>query len=371
MQKRRVFIFIGTTAELIKLAPVIQQLNKRKIKFTVIASRQNDIRFDEFLPLIGKLDIIYAVNPKSADSSIMQFILWGIRTFFSLLIGLKDLFKGLNRSNSYFIVHGDTVSSLMGSLVAKTYGLTLVHIESGLRSFNFLEPFPEEICRFIVSRLADVHFCPNAWCVNNLKQIKGEKIDTKQNTLIETFWGAVKNESQNPVVDNIQKHHKQYYVLVVHRQEHIFFAIKQMQHVLSYIFRTVPKNITCVFLSHDQSARFITALDLIIPKETKDSMIKIGRLPYGDFITLLQGSEFVITDGGSNQEELYYMGKPCLILRNYTERIEGLQRNVVLSKLRMPVIRHFLQNYVQYKKSPIKIIKRPSQIIVDYLYKQI
>ncbi len=371
MQKRRVFIFIGTTAELIKLAPVIQQLNKRKVKFTVIASRQNDIRFDEFLSTIGKLDIIYAVTPKSADSSILQFISWGIRTFFSLLIGLKHQFKGLNKLNSYFIVHGDTVSSLMGSLVAKTYGLTLVHIESGLRSFNFWEPFPEEICRYIVSKLADIHFCPNEWCVNNLKHVNGEKIDTKQNTLIETFLSAVKNESHNPVVDNIQKQHKKYYVLVVHRQEHIFFVIKQMQQILSYIFRSIPKNLQCIFLVHDQSTQFITALDLIIPKETKDNMIKIGRLPYGDFIKLLQGSEFVITDGGSNQEELYYMGKPCLILRNYTERIEGLQRNVVLSKLHMPVIRHFLHNYVQYKKPPIKFTKKPSSIIVDYLYKQI
>lgn len=371
MQKRRVFIFIGTTAELIKLAPVIEKLNQRKIKFTVIASRQNDIRFDEFLSIVGKLDIIYAVTPKSTDSSIVQFISWGIRTFFSLLLGLRRQFKDLNKLNSYFIIHGDTVSSLMGSLVAKIYGLTLVHIESGLRSFNFFEPFPEEICRYIVSKLADIHFCPNAWCVNNLKHIKGEKIDTKQNTLIETFLSAIKNESHNPVVDNIQKRSKKYYVLVVHRQEHIFFVIKQMQRILSYIFRLTPKNLLCVFLVHDQSARFITALDLIIPKETKDNMIKIGRLPYGDFITLLQGSEFVITDGGSNQEELYYMGKPCLILRKYTERIEGLQSNVVLSKLRIPIIRHFIKNYVQYKKSPVTITKRPSSIIVDYLYKQI
>ena len=367
MQNRKIFIFIGTTAELIKLAPVIQEFNKREIKFTVIASRQNDIRFDEFLPSIGTLDIIYAVAPKSANSSILQFILWGIRTFFSLLIGLRDQFKHLNKKNSYLLVHGDTVSSLMGSLVAKTYGLTLVHIESGLRSFHFLEPFPEEICRYIVSRLADIHFCPNAWCVNNLEQINGEKIDTKQNTLIETFWDTVKNKSYNSIVDNIQKKHKQYYVLVVHRQEHIFFAIKQIQKVLSYIFCTVPKNISCIFLVHDQSERFISALDLIIPRETKDNMIKIGRLPYGDFITLLQGSEFVITDGGSNQEELYYMGKPCLLLRNHTERIEGLNRNVVLSRNNKRNIKKFIKNYKNYIQTPVHISVPPSKIIVDHL----
>lgn len=368
MQKRRIFIFIGTTAELIKLAPVIQKFNKRNIQFTVIASRQNDIRFDEFLPSIGSFDIIYAVAPKSADSSIWQFMVWTVRTFFSLLIGLKNQFRGLNKSNSYFIVHGDTVSSLMGSLVAKSYGLTLVHIESGLRSFHFWEPFPEEICRFVVSRLADIHFCPNEWCLSNLNHVQGQKINTLQNTLIESYSDVLKMGSNNPVVKNIQKHQKQYYVLVIHRQEHIIFAIRQMQRILSYIFRTMPQNLSCVFLVHDQSSRFIKALDLIIPKKTKDNMTKIGRLPYGDFIQLLRGSQFVITDGGSNQEELYYMGKPCLILRRYTERIEGLQENVVLSKLRLPVIRHFLHNYVQYEKPPVRMTKRPSQIIVDYLF---
>ncbi len=366
--KRRVFIFIGTTAELIKLAPLIQELNKRKVKFIVIASRQNDIRFDEFLPLIGTLDIIYAVTPKSADPSIIQFAWWGIRTFFSLLIGLKSLFKGLNKSNSYFIVHGDTVSSLMGSLVAKIYGLTLVHIESGLRSFHFFEPFPEELCRYFISLMADIHFCPNQWCVSNLKDVRGQKVNTKQNTLIEAFWTAIQTDSNNPIVEDIQRKSKPYYVLVVHRQEHIFFAIKKMQKILSYIFSLIHKNITCVFLMHDQSSRFITALDLIIPSETKEKMIKIGRLPYGDFMKLLQGSEFVITDGGSNQEELYYMGKPCLLLRKYTERIEGLNENVLLSENNRSKITRFINSYYTYNRPSIKNYIKPSGIIVDYLF---
>ncbi|RPI80779.1 MAG: hypothetical protein EHM34_09565, partial [Nitrosopumilales archaeon] len=188
MEQRRIYIFIGTTAELIKLTPVIHELNRRKIKFTIIASGQNDIHFEEFQPALGNLDITYAVTPKSTQSSVPRFVIWSIRTFFSLLIGMRFGFRGLNKSNSYFIVHGDTVSSLMGSLVASIYGLQLVHVESGLRSFNFFEPFPEEICRYIVSRLANVHFCPNSWCMDNIASLAGEKINTQQNTLIEIFW---------------------------------------------------------------------------------------------------------------------------------------------------------------------------------------
>ena len=258
----------------------------------------------------------------------------------------------------------------MGSLVAKIYGLTLVHIESGLRSFNFFEPFPEELCRYIVSRLADIHFCPNEWCVSNLKRVAGQKINTKQNTLIEAFWTAIQTNSNNPIVENIQKKNKPYYVLIVHRQEHIFFAVSKMLTCLSYIFSVLPKNLFCVFLVYDQSTHFITVLDLVIPKRLKKKMIKIGRLPYSDFIKLLQGSKFVITDGGSNQEELYYMGKPCLLLRNYTERIEGLSQNVVLSRNNKSTIRKFIKNYYTYVQAPVKTSVRPSAIIVDCLMHQ-
>ena len=132
----------------------------------------------------------------------------------------------------------------------------------------------------------------------------------------------------------------------------------------------LPKNLFCVFLVYDQSTHFITVLDLVIPKRLKKKMIKIGRLPYSDFIKLLQGSKFVITDGGSNQEELYYMGKPCLLLRNYTERIEGLSQNVVLSRNNKSTIRKFIKNYYTYVQAPVKTSVRPSAIIVDCLMHQ-
>lgn len=260
MRNKRIYLFIGTTAELIKLAPVIRELNARKIKFTIIASGQNDIRFDEFATQLGNVEILYPVTPKERESSLVFFFIWAVRTFFSLLVGMKGHFRGLDKSNSLFIVHGDTVSSLMGSLVAELYGLKLVHIESGLRSFNFFEPFPEEACRYIISRLADIHFCPNAWAVSNLKSVKGEKINTHQNTLIETFTSVIKTKSYHPLVLELQKSKKRYFVLVVHRQEHVLFGKRQTTEILKYVLSTAPKSMQCIFLVHDLSADFIHAL---------------------------------------------------------------------------------------------------------------
>ena len=368
MKQKKVFVFIGTTAELIKLIPVIRELKRRNILFTVIASRQNNIQFEDFTSVTGKLHVTYAVAPKNNNPSIFFFVLWGIRTFFSLLVGMRFGFHGLNKKNSYFIVHGDTVSSLMGALVAFVYGLRLVHIESGLRSFDFREPFPEEVCRYIISRLADIHFCPNLWCVNNLKLSNGIKINTYQNTLIEIYNLVSKLPKHGQFVHSIKGLQAKYFVLVVHRQEHVLFGRTKMLKILHCIFDKIPKNLSCVLLVHDQSRKFINELDTSIPSIKRKNIYKIRRLPYKDFINLMQGSEFVVTDGGSNQEELYYMGKPCLLLRNHTERIEGLGENVLLSENNINKITEFLEGYKKYERAPLRGISRPSSIIVNYLF---
>ncbi len=368
MRNRSIYIFIGTTAELIKLVPVIRELKRRKIVFTVVASGQNDIYFEEFAAELGNVEISYAVTPKGKEPSLVFFFFWAVRTFFSLIMGMKGHFQGLNKTNSFFIVHGDTVSSLIGSLVASMYGLKLVHIESGLRSFNFLEPFPEELCRYIISRLADIHFCPNAWAVDNLNLVKGVKVNTYENTLIETYWSALKTASDHPLVHQLQKQKTPYFVLVVHRQEHVLFGQKRTAEELKFVLNTVPKNMRCIFLVHDLSSNFIRSLSLVLSQKVAANMIRVGRLSYLDFMHLLRGSEFMITDGGSNQEEMYYMGKPCLLLRGTTERVEGLGKNVMLSKNKKKTIMQFLRNYNTYKRRSVKLDLRPSDIIVDYLF---
>lgn len=216
--------------------------------------------------------------------------------------------------------------------------------------------------------LADVHFCPNAWALNNLKSSKGEKINIKQNTLIETFWSAIKTKNNHSLIRRLKREKIRYFVLVTHRQEHVLFGRKTTTDILKYVLNAVPKNLKCIFLVHDLSVNFIYELGKVLPQEIVNRMIRIERLPYGDFMHLLKGSEFMITDGGSNQEEMYYMGKPCLLLRKYTERIEGLNKNVLLSENKRSKIIRFINSYDKYNQLPIKIHTNPSTIIVDHLF---
>jgi len=368
MSRKKTYIFLGTMAEVIKLAPVLQELQRRKIEFTIIASGQTDIHFDEFKIFFKSPKVVYAITPKNKESSIAKFSIWAMRALFSSLIGLRPRFRGLNKTNSYFIVHGDTVSSLIGALVAHFYGLKIVHIESGLRSFNFIEPFPEEICRYIVSRLSDIHFCPNQWSVNNLKNVQGKKISTHQNTLIESFDIALHNKSKSIFVKSIQKKHSKFFVLVVHRQEHVLFNKNRTRNELIYLLQHIPENISCIFVVHDLSSMFINSLNNSLPRKTLRNIVLLKRLPYHEFMQLLQKAEFLITDGGSNQEEMYYMGKPCLLLRNFTERIEGLGDNVLLSKNNRSTIDYFVKHYKAFQRYPVSIQEKPSKIIADFLF---
>jgi len=273
---------------------------------------------------------------------------------------LKKEFKGKNYKNCYFIVHGDPVSSLIGAIISKIYRLRLVHVESGLRSFNYLEPFPEEITRQIISKLADVHFAPNDWAVKNLSHVGGEKINTFQNTMLEDYVSVPRRA---------RKYKSKYFVLIVHRQEHVIFEKEKSKELIEFIIKNVTNKMKCVFVTHATTNKFLEEVNFKIPPSIKDNVVFTSRLKYIDFVNLIRNSEFIITDGGSNQEEAYYAGLPCLLLRNYTERIEGLGENVVLSKGNKRTIKSFMASYKNYRKKEIPMVVKPSKIIVDYLVK--
>lgn len=350
---KKIYFFMGTTAEFIKLAPVIKELRKRKIKFKIITSGQSPINFDELKNYLGPIKPDILLKEKFSKSSILLFFIWSIRTLIESIYSLGEEFRGLNKTNSYFIVHGDTVSSTIGSLIAKFYGLKLVHIESGLRSYNFFEPFPEEICRYINMKLADILFCPNQWAVNNIKNFKGIKIDTKQNTLIETYLWAKNAKRDLSFIIKFRK----YYILYIRRQEHIYFQKAWTKKATRMVAGNTDKSLNCLFAINILNTEFVPS----------GKVIEIPKLPYVDFMKLMINAQFIATDGCTNQEEASYMGLPVLALRNRTERIEGLGKNVIISYGSEHIIKDFLKDYKKYRRKPISFKERPSKIIVAYI----
>ena len=294
----------------------------------------------------------------------LRFIVWILKSFGNFYIYFRNEFK-TDKKNVLFVVHGDTSTSAIGAIIAKLCRVKLIHIESGLRSYDFFEPFPEEINRFIISHLANIHFCPNSWAVKNLRRTRGLKINTKYNTVLETLESTVNIRSK----DRYHKLaiNKNYFVLVVHRQEHTIFNKATTRDILDLFMNHANNNLKCVLILHKLTEDFLVGGDLIKALERNKNIIMLPRLSYVEFVNLLDGSEFIATDGGSNQEEAYYLGKPCLILRQRTERTEGLGKNAILAKNSKKVINKFLKNYRKYERKRVEIKTSPSKIITDYL----
>jgi UDP-N-acetylglucosamine 2-epimerase (non-hydrolysing) len=354
---KKFYFFIGTVAEFNKLVPVLKELQKRKIKFHIIDSGQNKINYQDFKLYLGNIKPLLVINPKVNKSSTVIFFFWALFTLIKGSIKFYSLFQNQSKKDIYFIIHGDTVTSTLGAFLAKLNGLKLVHIEAGYFSHNFLEPFPEEICKHINSFLADIMFAPTDWALDNLKNFKGLKISTGYNTNIESFWWSMKQKIKIPFLLP-----KKYYLLIVHRQEHVLLKKAWTKRIMELIIKTADKNLLCVVLNHPLTVEIIHSLQ--VPKK---NLKIISQLSYGEFLKVLKKAEFIATDSATIQQEAYYLGKPYLGLANYAVQTEGLGQNALLSKGNPRIINNFLKNYLAFKKAEIKPKKSPAKIIVDEL----
>lgn len=364
MTMKFAYFFIGTTSEFIKIAPILKELKKRKIPFKIISAGQTKIHFEDLRGYVGEIKADIVLKEKLNKASVLHFMYWAIRTLITAPFMLYKEFKGKTKANTYFIIFGDPVASTIGAIIARLFNLTLVHIESGDLSFDLFEPFPEEFCRNINIRLADILFAPTDWALNNLKSLKSLKISTKENTIFECCLWAINKLKKPTIINKLGK----YYILIMHRQEHVVFRKDWAKKTLKLIIKNANKKLNCVIFEHALSTKIVQSLVPSLEKRLKDKIISIPQVPYSDFIKLLQYSEFVATDGASNQQEVYYLGKPCLSLRDKTEQIEGLDKNVILYKSDTEIAKKFLQNYKQYKTKPISAYVSPSKIVVYHLF---
>lgn len=357
-----IHVVIGTKAQLIKMAPVMSELQKRGIEYNFIFTGQHKETMDELLNnfKIKKPDIVL-YNGKEVTNA-FQAIIWAFRILVKTIYWRKKIFGG--EKEGIILTHGDTFTTVLGALMGKFMRIKTAHVEAGLRSFDFLNPFPEEINRFITFILVDYYFAPNSWAINNLKRFHGKKFNTKMNTLYDSLNYAVNNMSENEV--NISD--GKYAVVSVHRFENIF-RIEKLKKIVS-ILGEISKGIPLIFILHLPSLKQLKEYHLFDTLKENNNIELRNRMDYFSFIKLVYHSEFIITDGGSNQEESYYMDKPCLLLRNQTERTEGLNENVLLSKFQMDKIEYFVNNYTKFKvKNTLGDIS-PSKKIVDALIEE-
>jgi UDP-N-acetylglucosamine 2-epimerase (non-hydrolysing) len=258
------------------------------------------------------------------------------------------------------LVHGDAFSALVGALMGRVAGLTVAHVESGLRSFKLFDPFPEELTRMAVCRLSRILFCPGAQAVDHVQRLRRkEVVDTGSNTMRDVLRAAT------TWAPRITIPHEPFAICTLHRYENIFRR-DRFAHLVNLVCRAAD-GIRVLFVLHPPTARNLDRFGLREPLERHPNVSLRPRYPYFDFVHLLARARFVMTDGGSNQEEASYLGLPCLILRTTTERMEGIGENAVVSNLNPDTVEGFVADPERYRRPPALSGESPSTVIARTL----
>jgi len=358
----RIAVVIGTRAQLIKMAPLMRLLQDRGIPYRFIHTAQHRESLEEILEDFGvkSPDHVLFIWDDEART-LARFGGWLLRAFATLL---RDRGRILPGRGGIVLTHGDTASTIWGAALGKLTGNRVMHVESGLRSHNLLQPFPEEINRLISFWLSDVYACPNEWALDNLARFRGVKLNTGANTLSDAVRMALEaGDGEAPGGET-----SEYAVASIHRFENLFRRGRLAKVV--EILEIVAESLRVHFILHPATRRQLETLGLGQRLEQHPRIETGPRLGFFAFQRLMSGAAFVITDGGSNQEELFYSGKPALLLREVTERIEGLGRNVAVCGLDTERVREFVSSHQRYRQPPQSLDARPSQRIVDWLVEQ-
>jgi UDP-N-acetylglucosamine 2-epimerase (non-hydrolysing) len=360
-----VIIVYGTTGELIKVLPLIKRLPEEQ-QIRVSTSQQPDqlekLMREASIPA-PHLTIAHGWhNHDLQKMSDMFFWLSGMIVRYPR--NRRRLKKALHgRKATAVLVHGDTVTTVLGALWGRMRRLPVMHIEAGLRSGNWRHPFPEEIDRHLTSRFATTHFAPGAIPVKNLRaaKAKGQIIDTQYNTVLDSLRLA----QQTPTaIQGITALPAEFFVVSIHRNE-LLAQPKELKKLLERIAAKAA-TIPCIFLDHPVTKARVKQLGLDAILDAP-GITRAPKLEYFQFIGLATKAAFIVTDSGGLQEEAAYLGIPCLVHRMATERQEGLGENVVLSLFDDSRIQDFLDHTDTYRRAPVGTEISPTQTICDFL----
>jgi len=352
---------IGTRAQLLKMAPVMLECEKRRLKWRWVYTAQHRDKIQETIETFGLRKPDYVVVKWETEAKSMATMWrWFLRMIFSLPRS-RQIFAGCTGTRHIVLTHGDTLTTWLAALMAKVTLTPIMHVESGLRSFNMRNPFPEELNRLLTFRLVGYYACPGEWALSNVAKYKGFKLNTKMNTQVDTLRFGLARVGEA----NIELPRAKYVVVSLHRYENIFNR-NRFERIIEEL-ELIASKFTVLLIQHPATQLQIDRLGFRSRLEKNDRISLLPRLDYLAFIKAVVQSEFVVTDGGGNQEELSYLGKPTLILRNESERREGLGENAVLSKLGAGTISDFVADYKSFERPQQIPTDSPSRTIVDFL----
>ena len=309
----KVMSIFGTRPEAIKMAPLVKELERRKeIESIVCVTAQHREMLDQVLNTFDiKPD--YDLNIMKQGQSLAD-----VTT--RALVGLEEVIKEVKPN--IVLVHGDTTTTFAGALAAFYNQVAIGHVEAGLRTYDKYSPYPEEMNRQMVDRLSDMYFAPTEISKNNLlkENIDESKIYITGNTAIDAMSTTVDENYTHPELDWINAGERMI-LLTAHRRENLG---EPMRHIFRAIKRVVDEfsDVKVIYPIHMNPKVREVANEVF---GDADRVKLIEPLEVFDFHNFQNKSYIILTDSGGIQEEAPSLGKPVLVLRDTTERPEGIK----------------------------------------------
>jgi len=310
----KVMTVFGTRPEAIKMAPIIKELERRKIEQVICVTAQHRQMLDQVINLF-EIKPDYDLNIFKEGQTLTDITI-------NALKGLEEVVK--KELPDILLIQGDTTTVFAGALAAFYQKIKIGHVEAGLRSYNLYSPYPEEANRKLTGVLTNFHFAPT---LSNRDNLLREGYDEKSifitgNTVIDALKYTVKDDYKfkDEVLSQIDFENKKVILLTSHRRENIG---EKMEHIFSGIKRAVEevKDAIVVFPVHLNPR--VREIANRVFKENEDIYL-VEPLEYEPFTNLMARSFIVVTDSGGLQEEAPALGKPVLVIRDETERPEGI-----------------------------------------------
>ncbi len=336
---KKILMVFGTRPEAIKFAPIIKEIkNTPSLKGIVCVFRQHNKMLDDVLKVFGiapDYDLRIMLSDKALFSkriNIFRKIKNLIISGFSFLKFLRILKK---EKPDILMVQGDTSTAFLTAFLAFHFKIKIAHIEAGLRTYNKYNPFPEEMNRQLISRLADIHFVPTEQAKNNLlnEGITEEKIFLTGNTAIDALL-MVKEKQEKDAKKYEGKFLKKYGVnlknnkkiilITAHRRESFGEGLKNIFSAIKEIARK-RNDVEIIYPIHLNPNVYYLAKEML---SGISNIHLIEPLEYDLFVFLMSKSYLILTDSGGIQEEAPSLKKPVLVMRDITERQEGVKSGV-------------------------------------------
>lgn len=313
MTKIKVMMVFGTRPEAIKMAPLVLKLkaDERFDEVTVVTAQHREM-LDQVLEIFNiKPDYDFNIMKKNQS-------LEGITS--KVMLKLADVIT--KEQPDIVLVHGDTTTSFAASLASFYQQRPIGHVEAGLRTWNKHSPFPEEMNRQMTDDLADIYFAPTKLSKENLlsEHHQAENIFITGNTAIDALQETVKDDYHHKVLDLIEPNHR-VILVTMHRRENQGEPMRRVFKVMKEVVDS-HDDVEIIYPVH-MSPKVQEVAHEILGNDPRIHLI--APLDVVDFHNLAKRSYFIMTDSGGVQEEAPALNKPVLVLRDTTERPEGVK----------------------------------------------